>query len=430
MKRIVKIIPSLLIVFLLSNCGGDDEIEVNNTKIFEVVVNQEFETDNSDDYLIISKLSGDFIEYTQIESGQNYTFGKGKDLEDEFIIISLIRVLQNGSSKQFFVKIFNKIPAGDEWFLSQFVPTNTSALNYFPVEININNYPSEPGTNKIMSSRKSESSTYKNGIVEEGQMRFGTQFSDGDSDLLICYSFPRSSPSTFYHLIKKPQPAIYNLDFLTDFKELDNSIDITLESNLTASISVSGFDDSSKITPELIQGNVFASLGGYDLRTLNFGYLDGYHLYRTIFKIERISGAKVEYSKIGLPPTKEDFDLPSSDFAIIEKSFDVFQLEIDGDFDYLIGKWQGRPSNDGNSFLDIEYSAPLNDFSGTQEILLPDEIISSYPELDDLFNIEFSSTTCVKRMDDKSYEGLISERFRKSQYAIPETELYSVSRND
>lgn len=410
----------------------EPEEEIKNEKYFQLEINENLITEIQDNLIVdnwifISTLTGEVLDYKPFESGDIIEFEKLSTEIPDFFNITLLSsfrdIVQDNSTYRLIT--YSKINKGSKWYLKPEEDTDALSLSrggkLEDVILFVNNVPPSDISGFNPQITFDISDTY--GLTGESNQPLVTNIENDLYTLAINYDLYENSRESLVVVKDNNQNSKYafisnsqadkeiTLDY-NSFKEFDNFLGFTLPTNTRFYFSrIQAFENIED----------FSFSGGYFLNDsfsqnltknpIPLVYLDQFENYLTSILVSTNDNYDYSYTKYGSKPEEILFPESIPSISINDKSIANFNFSTESNFKRHTSTWRFRSNNFSNSISERK-STDWNIHSQNSDPIvifdLPEEIKELYTDIN-IENLNHSGTSLHINFDD--YQEFISKRF-------------------
>tara|TARA_R110002167_G_scaffold35569_8_gene113553 strand:- start:2655 stop:3905 length:1251 start_codon:yes stop_codon:yes gene_type:complete len=387
--------------------------EVPKAPIYEVyfTVNTfpNYNSDLSDDWIIIHDEQGKLLEYRPFESGDQLLFERDSDSLPEFFTVSRLQYSFNETSKYFEINTSCKTAQKSELNLGSNYVSNIEPLTKTgDFDITINNIPVPPGKaspiKDIVSTKIGRLGGVSSGSAINGLSKLIKTTAKYEKVEDYIVTILDGNDNLRYYNFQNALSQDITVDYSNAFQNFDTYLNVYLPTYSSYNMNIAGFED----------GQVFDQNGGYwlhniisviddEIKTapLIIGYLDKFKRYRTQFNI---SMADYNYyiSQYG-DPLLEIVIPEKPNMTITDQSIENFRFQIDIDFLSAGQRWEYKEGAfETNDYSQTRWSIEVP--YGYEQYIgeIPDEILEKYPTIN-INKLQFKQTSLNLPMAQSEY---------------------------
>lgn len=441
--KFLKQILTLLFCVMTFNCSDDDapmdepiveeqpniqpedsgESNEPETEIyFEAIVGNDFNTEISDNWLIIHDEDGNLIDFKPFEKNDTLRFEKPKEkVLDKFTITTFWVGTLTGRAP-FTIRSYPDVPKGSNWVIGilNYVPPSylePEILGSFDVTV----------SGKLISPSMRVISNILGSEIGNGAYSISTNNSNGDwvykktvdlledNDYYLTFMNPLGD-AKYYYLQDVKNQSVFDLDYdlLSDF---DSYINMELPVTSKIYFRLRGYKDTPTVitSPGYDFYRINSEISGQGINpSFELGYLGNTFETYSFYLTAILEDYTYSYNFFGA-------ELPSSiivpkrpNFSIDNANIHEFKITTDLDYKRRISSWTSAqiPSNSDERITNwFVFASP-----STTSIIgnLPDEITSNYPEMDVSKLVYESSSIFIE--ESANYSEFLEAYFKGEDY--------------
>lgn len=390
MNSIRAVIFILVSIFLiLVSCSKSEspseppEIIPQQEVYFTFNVDEEFDTSESDNWLIIHDDNGNLLDFEPYESGSELIF---EDLEtnvSDKLIISNLSIRPATGNELYHIQTYVDINKKSQWKLQS--PSDNSTSNVIGnFKLNINNIPgSQSDVQFSISHAKGQigwSSTISSNNPGQVDLKIENLELTESNDFMI--SIIDGNWDIKYYMVEDVKSDdIFNLDY-SDFSFFDNTLTISLPSNTTFHRHhVYSYDSQLGISRGYLLNDYRSSaFNSQILNELKLPYLNAFSNYRT----EVVVGLdNYVYSRIIYGAKPENINIPEN-LSLVVNNESIQNFSYSVNFNNIIMKSNTWNSSSGVRNVDHSETtwivlSPGSEFPVLGDI--PQELKNQYPNI-------------------------------------------------
>jgi hypothetical protein len=403
MKRIFSLIVITLLVF---SCQKD-EVKPNPITYFELDVDPEYNSTNSEDWVIVHDNNGALLGVKPFESGQTVVFDSTIATPDK-IAITFLKFIAD-SRDNFYFKSYLGIASKEKWTLSSDTPPHVDyGADRGNLTVTINDPNLGSGYNALISDK------YVNNHwpqIETNKLSFYPQPLTSNVDDYFVFVTDKSG-KPFYKFLENATAGSVEYT-LADFNEFDKIVDIAFPPALNYQMYIKAYDDDQKFNSS--QGyflNLYLSslLVRESARSsMPAAYLNRFSKYYTSF-LSGYPDHNLTYQAFGGIPSHA-ITLLDDDINVSLTNHTITGFALSStDFVWRNSSWLAQyKSNERDQFIAWTVNS---DKSNLKNVTIPDKILRKYPSIQtDVFN--HSGTTLYKGT--LSYDEFIGQQFKGAE---------------
>ena len=371
--KVKSILVATLLIITFA-CDNDNDTP-KETSLLTVSIDASYQTDESDDWIIVHSEDGTLLAHQSFETNQQLEIVTDKPVPGKITVTHLKYILWDGR-KDYMAKSHVNMQKGKHMVFKR---SRISLPEKGKVNINVSD---------VYYSEHQSVSNPVVGYFSAGWSS-GTNILDLQTGVygdFSKYLVTISDGNAFkYRMLTNVQPGEkYSFSF-NDMDDVEEIVDFTFPQANSVMLHVTGIEPGVTVEP-----NAYTVMFRYlsnTSTTIKAGYIDLLTNYRTSLLLD-YSGYQYEYSNIGSVPNGEVTWPQKADFNITEKSLTNFSATSSKPYVWRRSLW-GYNDVPSKTTIDWQFLAS----SGTQFVKeIPPEITSIHPVLT-FSNLEYSATT-------------------------------------
>ena len=386
--------------------ANDFVVVASPSDFFTLTVDVNYETSQTDTWILASSKAGDWIAVEPYESGETIILN-GVVPDANSFTLHFLTVSQQTGYQLFSMRSIADVPVNSSWLLKT---SASPTYNQKTLTLNLNNYTKPPdriGVGIGVSSNKGVGGY--SATTSGNTVNMQVNVFNSPADILVTL-YENGYPK-YVSYDNVTLPSTITLDASTEGVAADRKFTMTLPANDHFYVAIQAFEQDQEWGYSM--SDFISSNGGTSVK---LGYKHGYQKYRT--SISYKDGKKsVDWNSFG-SAVEESPTFPSFDFSFTNLTLNNFQTVSALPFDVADIYFQYKQSD-----LHVLWNVVLPPSGAAQVInftakAFPQEILDMHPSLPSIDQISFSAIRAYQYMGEKNYGEIIDAASKRGSAGI------------